>query len=148
MRDDQRGAALHESLQRLDDCRLGLGLDRAGRLVECQQRRVGQQRPRHSQPLLLAARKLDSTFANNRIVAVGQRAQEIVSIRGARSRLDLSAGCVLPPVAQIVERRGIEQERFLLHLADLRAQRCQCDAAQVVAVDQHAALVGVVEPRH
>ena len=64
MRDDEGGAALHQRLQRLLDLRLGRRVERAGRLVEDQDRRVLQQRPGDGEALALAARKRDAALAD------------------------------------------------------------------------------------
>ena len=46
VRDHERGAAVREPLQRRRDLALALGVERTRRLVEQQDRPVGQQRPR------------------------------------------------------------------------------------------------------
>ena len=57
MRDDERRAVPHQVRQRLLHQPLGFGVERRGRLVEDQDRRVLQERPRDRQPLPLAARQ-------------------------------------------------------------------------------------------
>src|SRR4030042_4533554 len=53
--DDERGAAPHEGLERRADGRLGLGVDRGGRVVQDQDGGVFQYRAGDGHPLLLAA---------------------------------------------------------------------------------------------
>ena len=48
----------------------------------------------------------------------------------------------------VVAHRAVEQEDVLQHAADVAAQVGRIDLAQVGAVDQHRALVGLVEPEH
>ena len=55
VRDHEGGAALHHFVERGIDLGLGDGIERAGRLIENQDRRILQQRARDRQPLPLAA---------------------------------------------------------------------------------------------
>ena len=68
-------------------------------------------------------------------------------VDSARRRLDLGRRGVRPAEGDVLPDRAAEQERLLRHDAHLRAQRPHGDVAQVVAVDQHAALGRVVEAR-
>ena len=71
---------------------LQLGLDRAlvgrvqrrGRLVEDQDRRVLQQRARDRHALLLAARELEAALAHRGLVALGRGGDEVVDARRPR----------------------------------------------------------------
>ena len=59
--------------------------------------------------------------------------------------VDLGVGRVGAPEAQVRAHRAREEERLLGHDAQLAAQRVQRHRAHVHAVEQHAALGGVVE---
>ena len=64
----------------------------------------------------------------------------------ARAAASTSASVGLgPAVGDVVADGPGEQERLLGHVAELAAEGVQVERAQVVAVDAHAALVGVVE---
>ena len=52
---------------------LGLRVERRGRLVEHEDRRVAQDRARDREPLLLAAREAVAALADDRVVALRQR---------------------------------------------------------------------------
>ena len=52
--------------------RLGRRVHRGGRVVEDQDARVHDQRPRDGEPLALAARERDPALADDRVVAVGE----------------------------------------------------------------------------
>ena len=56
MRNDERRPVEHQRRERVLDQQLGLGIQRRGGLVQNQNRRVLQQRPRDGQPLALPAR--------------------------------------------------------------------------------------------
>ena len=57
------------------DPRLGRRVDRRGRVVEDQDARVDEQRARDRDPLPLAARERDPALADDRVVALRQRAR-------------------------------------------------------------------------
>jgi hypothetical protein len=75
--------------QHLLDGGLGAAVERAGRLVEDQDRRVFEQRAGNGDALLLAAGELEAALAHPRLIALGQRDDEVVDRRAARRRLDL-----------------------------------------------------------
>ena len=64
VRQDQGRAPLRQPVERLLDHRLVLGIDRGQRLVEDQDRRIAQQRPRDRQTLALSARQIDAALAD------------------------------------------------------------------------------------
>ena len=74
-----------------EDARLGAGVDRRQRVVEQQQRRLGQQRARDRHALTLAAGQRDAALAHARVVAVGESASTSrVQVGHARDALDLA----------------------------------------------------------
>ena len=64
--DDDRRAAARDAVERLLDRRLGAAVERAGRFVEDQDRRVLEQGAGDRDALLLAARKLEPALADQR----------------------------------------------------------------------------------
>ena len=70
VRDHERRAVEHQRGQRVLHQPLRLGIERRGRLVEDQDRRVLQQRPRNRQPLALPAREPLAALADRGLVAV------------------------------------------------------------------------------
>ena len=69
MGDGDHGLALHQGRERLLDRRLDLRIERRGRLVEDQDRRVLQDHPGDGDALALAAGELDAAFADMGVVA-------------------------------------------------------------------------------
>src|SRR5436305_866538 len=65
VRDDDGGAALEEHLGRLLDEMFRLSVDRRGRLVEDEDRRIERQRAREREELFLADREAGPALANN-----------------------------------------------------------------------------------
>ena len=58
--------------------------------------------PRDRDPLLLAAREPVAALADERVVAIGQRGDHVVDLRGAARSLELCLGGVGLRVAQVV----------------------------------------------
>ena len=77
VRDQDRGPVGGDPAQRGVDRRLGDRVDGAGRVVQHQHPRVGDQRPGQRQPLPLAAGQGQPALADHRGVAVGQRLDEV-----------------------------------------------------------------------
>ena len=65
---------LHQVRERVLHEQLGLGVERRGRFVEDQDRRVLQERARDREPLPLPAGQALPALADRRVVAVGQLA--------------------------------------------------------------------------
>ena len=70
VRDHQRGAALAQFGDRLLHLTLGFRIERGGRLVEQDDRRVLDQRARDGDALALAAGELHAVLADRRLVAI------------------------------------------------------------------------------
>ena len=86
MRDRDDGLALHQRVEVLLDRRLDLGVERRGRLVEDQDRRVLQQDARDRDALPLSAGQLHAALADMGVVArapvrIGEAEHEIVRMR-------------------------------------------------------------------
>ena len=64
--DEQRRAIFEQPLDRLLDLVLGRAVNRAGRVVQDQDARIGEQRAGNRQPLPLPARKRHATLADDR----------------------------------------------------------------------------------
>ena len=68
--DHQHRPLRHEPVDRLLHQPLGLGVERAGGLVEDEDRRVAEERPRDGDPLPLSAREPGAALAEDRVVAL------------------------------------------------------------------------------
>ena len=145
VRQDERRAALHQPVERFLDHRLVLGIDGGQGLVEHQDRRVAQQRAGDGHPLALAAGELDALFADDGRVALRQALDEVVNVGGPGRVLHLLARGARPAEADILLDRAVEQERVLVHDRDQRADLRKGQRAQIVAAQQDAALIGIVE---
>ena len=94
VRDHKRRASAHDALQRRLHQFLAFLVERAGRLVEEEDRRIFKDRPRDCEALALAARQHDAAFAEHGMVAFGKLLDE-----GARSWAARAAALTCSSVA-------------------------------------------------
>ena len=91
VRDHERRATFHHRRERRADLVLLRRVDRGGRVVEDQHRRVGEDRARDREPLTLAAGERVAALAEHRVVAERQRRDELVRAAEASRGLDVLA---------------------------------------------------------
>ena len=145
MGDQHGGAARHHPAQRVVDLRLDAGVHRGGRVVQHQQPGVGEDRAGQGDALALAAGEGQAVLADHGVVAVRQRGDEVVGLRGPRGGVQLLVGGVRAAVADVGAEGVREQEAVLRHQSDERPQGVQGQLAHVVAADPHGARRHVVE---
>jgi hypothetical protein len=138
VRDDDGGAADHRRLQRALHQALGLGVERAGRFVEQQQRRIFQQGARDRDALALAAGQAHAALAQEGAVALRQALDEFVGGGQFRRGDDFLVAGAGTAVADVFHRVGREDDGILRHDADRAAQRVQVEVADVDAVEGDA----------
>ena len=102
MGDDEAGAVVHQALQRLLHQRLRFAIERAGGLVQDQDSRVLQQRPRDGDALPLPAGEVDSALAQQRFIAIWQGEDELVCIGRLRRRDDFVVAGIGPAVRDVL----------------------------------------------
>ncbi len=147
VRQDQGRAPGHQAVERALDDGFVLGIDRRQRLVENEDRRVAQQRPRDRQPLPLSAREPQAALADQSGIALRQRGDEVVRIGGARRRDDLRRRRIRLAEPQIVLDRAVEQISVLPHHGDLPRAASGIERREVGAADAHAARLRIVKPQ-
>src|SRR5262249_39163257 len=84
-------------------------------LVEDKDLRGRKNRPGDGQALLLAARKLDATLADEGVVTLGQLDDELLSIGSPRCVFDFGIGSIVSAVGDVVAHRSVEKKDVLLH---------------------------------
>ena len=92
VRDGQGGPAVGQFGECRGDGRLGPGVQRTGRLVEHQHRRVPQDHPGDRQPLLLATGEPVAALADDGLIALRQGRDQLVDLRGLGGGNDLLVG--------------------------------------------------------
>ena len=117
--DNERGTVFCQILERILDHALAFVVQRRGRLVEDQDRRVLQEYSRDRKTLLLTATELDASLSDIRIVPVREFHDEIVRV-GALGRIDdLVESRFRTTVADILQDRSRKKIDILLNDADL-----------------------------
>ena len=125
---------------------LGAAVERAGRLVEHQDRRVLEQGAGDRDALLLAARQLEPALADHRFIAVRQARSMKSSIAAPRAAASISSWPrAVAAVGDVVADRVVEQHRVLRDDADRRAQARLGDLRDVLPVDRDAPRRRIVE---
>ena len=147
MRDDDRGAAAQQPVSSPGDPLLGDRVEPRCRLVEHHQRRAGEQRPRQSQQLRLAAGQA-GLGADLGVEPVRQPRGPAAQV-GVLERLPEGGvvGRHRAEQRQVVVHRRAEDDDVLGHHGDAAAQLGRVDVAQVDAAERHPSLVAdVPEP--
>ena len=139
VRNGDHRAPVHQPVERRLDRPLALAVQRAGRLIQQQDRRVLQQRARDRQALALAARQLDAAIADDGGEAFRHRLDEVAAVRHLGRRQHLRLGRLGPRVADVLQHRAVEQADVLRHDRHGLAQAVLGHVANVLAVDQDAA---------
>jgi len=145
MGDDDHRAPLDDLEHVLLDEALALVVERARGLVEDEDRRVDRQRARDGDALALAAGEIDAALLDERVIAVAQAADELVGAGEARHGDDLRAAHAGIGERDVLVQGAVEQQIFLQHDADLRAQPGGVDLRDVHAVDEHLPCLRDVE---
>ena len=131
--------------KRLADRLFGFAVERGGRFIQQQDRRVLQEGARDGDALPLPARDLDPAIADHGRHALGKIFDEIATRRDRRAQ-HLVIGRVRPSVADVFHDRAVEQRDVLRHHRDRLAQALLRHPRNVLAVDRDAAALDVVEP--
>ena len=145
MRDDEARAAGHEGLHGVDDGLLGAGVHARGGLVEDEDGRVAQHRAGDGEQLALAGAHGLGVVGEARVVAVGQRADEVVHVGRLGRGDDLLARGAGLAVGDVLGDGAVEQPGVLQHHAELAPQVGRAHLVRVNAVERDAAATHLVE---
>gem|GEM_PF-2790813 len=122
MGDHDPGTPTQQILERGADQLFGLGIERGGRLVKDQDRRVFDQRTGDGDPLPLAGRQACSVLAEPRVIGIRQAGDEPVRMDGPGRGLDPLSRDVCAPVGDVVVNGIVEEHGVLRHQTDRRTQ--------------------------
>src|SRR2546423_4958976 len=147
VRDDQRRAPLHQSLDRIADEDFGFRINRTGRFIEYQDTRVEGQRPRKADQLLLPDRQASAALAQLRVIAFGQAFDELCRVHFARRVLQLLVADARLADPYVRGDVAGKQEHVLQNDAEIGAQLFQIHLADVDAVYENLAALNVIKPQ-
>ncbi len=136
MSDDKGGAVLHHLVQRRQNAGLGRRVERTGRLIEDQYRRILEQGARDGQALAFAAGEGAAALTDHGVEAVRICVDEIECLRTRRGVAQFVMRCIRLSDPQVLRDRAVEQQGFLKDHADIAAQGAQLNVAYVGAVDR------------
>src|ERR1700730_15763727 len=126
---------------------LRFGLERARRLVEQQDRRVGQNGAGDRTARALSARAAHSLLAEKGSEAAWQDTKELGRMRRLGGGADLRLCGARSAEADILPRIGSENRRILWHQSDALAHLGRIGSAQIDPVDPHGSVLWVVKPQ-
>ena len=147
MGNDESRPALHQADERGIQLRLCNGIESGHWFIENQDGRVAQNRACQGDALPLAPRKVDSTFAHKRIVAMRQLHDETMGLGSLRCRDDLLKARLGFAVGDVFSNGSAKEDGLLEDHAHLPPKGFQLEAADVLAVDQDPAPPGIKEPQ-
>ena len=145
MRNHHRRTSCHGCLQCALHDLLAFGIERAGRFVEQQQRRILQHGTRNRDALALPAGQAHAAFAKEAAIAVGKRADEIIGERRTRGRNHLVVGRRRPAITNVFHCVGGEDHRVLRHQGNACTHVVEPCFGEGDAVEQDRTCAGVIE---
>ena len=143
--EDQRGAALHQPVERLLDHRLIVGIDSRERLVQHQDRRVAEHRAGNRDALALAAGQLDPLLADDRVVAVRQRVDEALDVGHPRRLFDFLHARIRAAHADVLADGAVEEEGVLVDDRNVAPDLREAHIAQIDAAERDTPGIGIEE---
>ena len=152
MGDRNHGLALHQYVQAVLDGGFDFRIQRRGRFVQHQQRRVLQKHPGNGNALALAAGQFHAAFADLGLVAaptfaIHQLGDKAVGTRAAHGGNHFGLGRLRTAIQQVLPDRPVQQRGVLGDHADLSAQALLGHAGNILAVDEDAARLQVIQPK-
>src|ERR1700728_4949993 len=116
------GAAPHQLGETLHDQALRFSIESCSRLVEDQDRAIANDGPGNSNSLSLPTRQRQAALADQRIVTLRHRANEVVSVGKLRGLDDLSVRCAWATVGNVRFDASMEEHGVLQYESHLTAQ--------------------------
>src|SRR5699024_6802402 len=148
VRDDEGGAARAQFIHRLLDEHLSAGVDRAGGLVQDEDLGVGEEGPGDGQQLALPGGEGGRILVDDRVVSLGEGADELVDVGGPGGGEELLPGDLAAfghAVAKVLLDGPGEEPGVLEHHAGPGAQSGPGELADVDAVEGDATSGDLVE---
>ena len=125
MGNDDRGAVLHQAVERLLNDGLTLRVHVRGGLIEDQDRRIFQDGAGYCETLPLPSRQLLTPLADDGVVAGGEVEDEVVGVGGSGGGFDLFARGIRLAQQQVLGDGAVEQVGILRDQCELCPQCVQ-----------------------
>ena len=135
MRDGDDSTVFHQTFESVHDQLLRLGVERGGRFVEDEDRRVAQDRAGDADALALPAREGEAALAHHGVVAVRHLRDELIRIGHLRGRDNFRLRRVGPSISDVVTDRAEKEDGVLQNETDLPTQTFEMVIGNVHAVD-------------
>ena len=148
MGDDKAGPPLHQPVHGVLDLLLGTGIDRACRLIQDHDRRVGKDGPGNGQQLLLPGGNIVCFLIDLQIIALGLSPDEEIDMGSLCSSLHLFVRGVGPAVADVLPDRPAVQPGVLQDHAEHAAEVLAGIVPDVPAVHADPAAVKLIKAHH
>src|ERR1700751_1548549 len=152
MRDrDHRLAGNQRAEARLNGS-FDFAVERRGRFVEYQDRRIFENDAGDGDALALATGKLYAALADMRVIAAAaapifEFKNKLMGVRQSRGAFDLFVARGGPAVANIGADRAVEERSVLRHHRDLRAQGFLRQGRNILPVDQDRSALQMEKPQ-
>src|ERR1700736_5790951 len=146
MRDAEGRPALRQPIERFQDQLLRRLVETGRRLVQDYDRGITQHGAGYDDALPLAAGERNPPLADVAEDPAWNLVEEFFHVAILDHLPDPAHRGAGISVADVVEQGTIEEDRLLQHQANLVPQRCEGEFSDVGAVEQHGALLRVVEP--
>lgn len=146
MGNDEARSTLHQSSHRLLNMKLRSRVHVARRLVEDEDRRIGQHRAGDREQLPLPLAQVASFGVQIRVVAVGQLADERVGVREPGRLFHFPIVGFQTAIPYVVSYRPGEDVGILQHKSDFSSDRLLVKLPDILSVDQDPARLNIVKP--
>src|SRR5271157_4356696 len=148
MRDDERGAPLHQVREAFLDHALRLGVEAGGGFVQDENARVGQDSARNRDPLALSAREFDAAFADDGVVLQFVFLGKLIHSGDGAGAKDFLLRRIGLGKSHILANGSVEEKRILQNHPQLRALGLKPHSRKIDRINQHLARIRSVESRN
>src|SRR6266480_4852967 len=146
MGDQQSGAPLQETSNSFLNLVLGGAVNRAGRIIQDENARVGEQGTRNGDALALSTGECDAALTNDGLVAILKVGDKGVCLGILRCLFNCCLVCLLSQAIGDVLRDGSrEEEDILLDSRDLRTKPVQTPLAHINTIEEYTTIINIID---
>ena len=127
---------------------LRFAIQAAGGLIQHEYARILEDDARQGNTLFFTTAQAITALADDGVILVGQPGDEIVNVGCPCSMFQFRLGGIQPGIEKIGTDGIVKQIGLLGDHADLATDKIQRQIAQVIAIQQHTAMGGVIQARN